>query len=111
MLLSLHYIIGPPNLQDNLMLRIVENSLNVPVDLNQKPLGFPEPTSFNWSKNGVELSDPTLTFSRITFPTVSRSSAGQYEVAATNFVLDGTQQIGSDVGSFILDVICKIYYS
>ena len=98
-------------MQDDLMLRIVENSLNVPVDLSRNPVGFPEPTSFSWTRNGVKLSDPTLTFSRIFFPTVSRSSAGQYEVSATNFVLDGTQQIGSDTGSFVLDVICKKYYS
>ena len=99
-------------LQDDLMFRIVENSLNVPVDLSQDPAAFPEPTSYTWTRNGVQLSSPLsmLTYSTITFPSVSRSDAGNYVVSAMNFVPDNnnTVLIGSDTGSFSLDVICKI---
>ena len=103
--------LGPPVLQDGLIFRIVENSLNIPVDLSQDPAPFPEPTSYNWIRNNVQLSRPSsmLTYSTITFPSVSRSDAGNYVVSATNFVLDNDMvQIGSDTGSFSLDVICKI---
>ena len=103
--------VDPPVLQDGLMFRIVENSLNVPVDLSQDPAAFPEPISYNWTRNNVQLSSPPsmLTYSTITFPSISRSDAGNYVVSATNFVLDNdTVPIGSDTGSFSLDVICKI---
>ena len=90
------------------MYRIVENSLNVPVDLSQEPVAFPIPSNFTWTRNGATLSDPALTYSTVTFPSVSRSDAGNYVVSATNFVLDNdTAQVGSDMGSFSLDVICK----
>ena len=46
------YYIGPPNLQDNLMLNIVENTVSVPIELSQSVAAFPEPTLFNWNKDG-----------------------------------------------------------
>ena len=98
-------------MQDNLTIRILENSLNVPVDLNRDPeaIAFPEPI-FNWTRNGIPLSDPfLLTYSQITFASVSRNNAGQYEVSAINFILNSTEQLGSDTGSFNLDVICKFH--
>ena len=104
--------LGPPNLRDNLMYRIVENTLNVPVDLSQYPPPFPEPRNFTWTRNTVTLSNPTLTHSSITFPSVRRSDTGNYVVSATNFVLDNERvQIGSDTGSFTLDVICKTMFA
>ena len=102
---------GPPSLRDNLMFRIVENSLNVPVDLSQDPTAFPMPTTYTWTRNGASLSGPppTLTYSNVTFPSVSRNDAGNYAVSATNFDLNNnTVPIGSDMGSFSLDVICKL---
>ena len=91
---------------------IEEGSENIPIDLRQEPSAFPEPTRFSWNKNGQPLSetDLTLTYSNITFNTVRRADAGNYTVSATNFVLPGTSgasQVGSDTGSFYLDVICK----
>ena len=103
--------VGPPILQDGLMFMIVENSSNVLVDLSQDSAAFPEPVLYNWTRNDVQLSSPSsvLTYSTITFPSVSRSDAGSYVVSATNFVLDNdTVPIGSDTGSFSMDVICKI---
>ena len=102
--------VGPPILQEGSTFRIVENSLNIPIDLSQDPAAFPEPTSYTWTRNGGQLSSPPymLTYSTVTFSSVSRNDAGNYMVSATNFVLDNdTLQVGSDTGAFILDVICK----
>ena len=91
------------------MYRIEENTLNVPVDLSRDPAVFPIPTDFSWMRDGSLLNNPTLTYSMVTFPSISRSDAGNYAVSATNFVLDSDSvQVGSDMGSFSLDVICKI---
>jgi hypothetical protein len=103
-----------PNLRDAVVYTIEENSLNVPVDLSGDPPAFPIPTNFRWTRNGSELNYASLTYSTITFPSVSRSDSGNYAVSATNFVLNNdTVPVGSDMGSFSLDVICKIivYYS
>ena len=58
-------IIEAPVLQDNLLVRIEENSENVPVDLRQEPAAFPEPTIFNWYRDGELLTtraDRRLTY-------------------------------------------------
>ena len=110
----LYLILGPPNLRDDAMYRIVENNLNVPVDLSQAPAAFPQPRNFTWTRNTVMLNNPTLslTYSSIIFPSVRRSDAGRYVVSATNFVIDNDMvQIGSDIGSFTLDVICKTMFA
>ena len=101
--------VGPPILQDLMMFRIMENSLNIPIDLSQDPIPFPVPTSFNWTKDGASLNGLAVTYSNITFPVVSRNDSGRYQVSATNYVLGSdTKQVGTDTGSFILDVICEI---
>ena len=93
-------------------MRIEEGDENVPVDLHQEPPAFPEPTmqgSFTWNKDGQPLTGLSQTYSNVTFPTVRRTDAGNYTVSAMNFVLGSTtKQIGSDSGSFYLDVICKL---
>ena len=103
--------VGSPNLRNNILLRIQENQVNIPIDLYQDPAAFPQPTLFNWNKDGQPLrTDLLLTYSSVTFDTVSRVDAGNYRVSATNFVLPGspgTNQVGNDTGSFYLDVICK----
>ena len=103
-------IVGPPNLQDNFRVMIEENSVNVPVDLRQEPAGFPEPTMFTWYRGGQELSELAQTFFSVTFDTITRTDAGNYTVTATNFILNSTvEQVGSDTGSFYLDVVCKLH--
>ena len=100
--------VGSPVLSDSLQFKIVENSKNVTINLGQNPAAFPSPT-FDWSRNGVPLNNWSFTYSSITFPVLSRGNAGQYQVSATNYVLESnTQQVGTNTGSFILDVICKI---
>lgn len=106
---------GRVNLQQNLYLKIEENTENVRVDLTQDPVAYPEPGngSFLWSKGSVRVtSGPTitLTYSTITFTTVMRSHAGRYVVFAAPFYKHGEShrdQPGKGYGSLILDVICK----
>jgi hypothetical protein len=99
-------------LQNNLLLRIQENQTNIPVDVRQLPAAFPEPTFFNWNRDGQPLRNGLiLTYSSVTFDTISREDAGNYSVSATNFVLPGrpgTDRVGNDTGAFYLDVICKL---
>ena len=103
--------IGAPTLRDNLVLKIEENSENVPVNLLQEPTAYPLPSSFMWRKDGqlVDGSRVSLTYSNATFAKVAREDDGVYTVSATNFVIgSSTQQVGTDTGSFRLDVICKL---
>ena len=105
------YIVEVPVLRDNFMVRVEENSINIPVDLHQEPAAFPEPTLFRWYKDGQPLTqaDRLLTYSNVTFNTVRRADAGNYTVSATNFVIgSNTEAVGNDTGSFYLDVICEL---
>ena len=98
-------------MQENFVVKLQERSeVNVPVDLRQDPPAFPEPTNFTWMRNGQASlrSGLTTTYSNVTFDSVMRSDAGNYTVTATNFLLnDSSRPIGSDSGSFYLDVLCK----
>ena len=94
-------------MQDNLRLKIEEDTLNVPVELSRSPAAFPEPTLFSWNKDGQAFTSPSLTYSRVTFTPLGRSDTGNYVVSATNFIIDSNiEQVGSDIGSFFLNVIC-----
>ena len=104
------HFLGPPKLQDNVIVKIEENTNNVSIDLLQDPAPYPIPTVFIWYKDGEQLSmsdlGPGWTYSTATFNTVRRVDAGGYAVTATNF--GKRQQIGNDSGGFHLDVICKL---
>ena len=110
--MCLHTYIGTPNLHKNLIVRLQDGDVNIPVDLHQDPAPFPEPDIFNWSKDGQQLSaDVNATYSTLTFSTVTKNSTGKYTVTATNFLLDNSsQQLGSDTGCIFLDVLCEYYY-
>jgi hypothetical protein len=101
----------PPKLRKTFDVRIQEGDTEITIDLRQDSAPFPEPSIFNWSKDGRPLlSDNiiSLTYSNVTFLVVSKNISGNYTVSATNFLLDNTsQQLGSDIGSFHLDVLCK----
>ena len=109
-MLSFH--IGPPNLRKDLIVKIQEGDANIPIDLRQDPASFPEPSIFNWSKDGQPLSaDFNVTYSTLTFPLVARNSTGNYTVSAINFLLGNlSQQLWSDTGTFYLDVLCEYQY-
>ena len=84
--------------------------MDVTIDLCQDPAPFPEPSIFIWSKDGQPLSaDIPMTYSTVTFLSVTRNISGNYAVSVTNnFLLDNSsQQLGNDIGSFYLDVLCK----
>ena len=98
-------------MQDDFSVKIQEGDLNVPIDLLRESAAFPEPSNFEWLKGGQPLGQNRITtsYSSIIFASVMRSDTGNYTVTATNFLLDkATQPIGSDMGSFSLDVICKL---
>ena len=92
---------------------MVEGYADITVDLLQDPAPFPEPRIFTWSKDGqLLLADISHTYSNMTFPSVRRNNTGNYTVSATNFLLDNSsQELGSDTGSFYLDVLCKLQKS
>ena len=94
------------------MVRIEENSRNVPVDILLDPEPFPLDTiSYSWTRNGLSLtggSGLTLEYSSVMFSTIERSDVGEYSVFASNHASENPlQQIGNGTGSFSLDVICK----
>ena len=110
-LMCLHTYIGTPNLHKNLIVRLQDGDVNIPVDLHRDPAPFPEPDIFNWSKDGQLLGDVSATYSTLIFSTVTKNSSGKYTVTATNFLLDNSsQQLGSDTGSIFVDVLCEYYY-
>ena len=95
-------------LRDNFLVKVEENSGRIPVNLSEDLAAFPQP-DFNWTKDGLPLTGPTLTYSSVTFITVTRTDTGNYTVSARNFVLgSSTEQVGNDIGSFYLDVLCKL---
>jgi hypothetical protein len=99
------------NLKDlSLSLKIQEGDLDVPVDLLLEPVAFPLPSEFEWLKDGRPLRQSdivTTTYSSVTFASIMRTDAGNYTVNTTNFLLDNVTPLGSDTGSFYLDVLCK----
>ena len=85
----------------------MENTERLTVNLLQEPSAFPNP-NFTWLKDNELLTDSSITtsYSHITFPSVRREDAGNYSISVTNLVLSSsTEQVGSDTGSFYLDVI------
>ena len=111
-----YFYAGPPKLRKKFYVRIQEGDTEVTIDLRQDPAPFPEPSIFNWSKDGQPMPDDdnyniSLTYSNVTFLLVTRNISGNYTVTTTNFLLHNTsQQLGSGVGSFHLDVLCKYFY-
>ena len=76
-LMCLHTIIGSPDLWKNLIVRVQGDDVNIQVDLHRDPAPFLEPTTFNWSKDGQQLSaDVNATYSTLTFSTVTKNSTG-----------------------------------
>ena len=100
-------------MRDNFSVKLLEGDLNVLIDLNQEPAAFPEPSDFEWliggqsliRRNGIVTSYSSI----ILFGSLMRSDSGNYTVNATNYLLDNvTQPVGNDIGSFYLDVLCKL---
>ena len=92
------------------MVRVLENSRNIPIDISEDPPAFPTDTvSSVWTRDGQPLRsgpDISLTYSTVTFTNVDRQDSGNYFVVASN-VVEG-REVGNDAGRFNLDVICKL---
>ena len=81
------------------------------VSLHQVPDPFPFPQQFRWTVNGSPANNNSrLTFGypSVTFQPFIRGDAGIYMLTATNYRLDDTSVVvGTDTGSFTLDVHCE----
>lgn len=105
--------VGEPKLQDNLLIKLKENTRNVIIDLLEEPAPVPIPEFVYWEKDGRPPSRSnriSLTYSSMTFDTIRREDVGNYTVFAANRLTltpYGFYIAGSDTGSFYLDVICN----
>ena len=105
LLMFIVFYSGPPNLLDNQQIVVVEGTTNT-TNLQQAPDAFPFPRQFSWTANNnsrVAFGYPSVTFQQL-----ERGDAGTYTLTATNYRLDNTNVVvGTDTGSFVLDVQCK----
>ena len=87
----------------------VEGSTNT-VSLRQAPDTFPFPQQFSWTVNGSPASNNsrvTFGYPRVTFQRFIQGDVCTYTLTATNYRLDNASVIvGTDTGSFTLDVQC-----
>ena len=78
-------------------------------------LVFPTPSGdgVTWFKDGQPVSSvtgpPTITFTyaEVAFSAVRREDSGSYRLTATNSDLEGARVIGTDSGTFSLNVLCE----
>ena len=105
-------IIGEPvlkNLSDPVRFQVGENLM---VNLELDNPAHPFPTTFQWFKNGVEMSsnDSRVMFGypSLIINNAMPSDTGVYSLTATNHLLDNSSEIlGTDTGEFTLDILCK----
>ena len=95
---------------DNQQIVVVEGTTGT-INLQQAQDAFPFPQQFSWTANNnsrVAFGYPSVTF----LPFI-QGDAGTYTLTATNYRLDNTSVVvGTDTGSFTLDVQCKsIWFS
>ena len=105
---------GPPTLRDLGTIFAIEGA-NFSQNLeNEMEEAFPYPRSFSWEKDGNTVENTTrqsFGYPDLRINPVSRDDSGVYTLTATNYRLDNESvEIGSDSGSFTLDVLCKDWY-
>ena len=95
---------------DNQQIVVVERTPGT-IDLQQAPDAFPFPQQFSWTANNN--SRVAFGYPSVTFLLPIRGDTGTYTLTATNYRLDNTSVVvGTDTGSFTLDVQCKsIWFS
>ena len=90
----------------------VEGGIVTTIPLGQAPEAFPFPQLFQWTRNGMVVTNGTRVtygYPGITFQFFSREDSGTYNLTATNYRLDDTSVVvGTDMVSFTLDVQCKL---
>ena len=79
------------------------------------PPAFPFPSEFMWSRDdGAELESVPDTrifnYSTIFIGSVLRSDAGTYTLTATSYQLDEVTLVGTDSGTFTLNILCEFRY-
>jgi len=105
----------PPSLQDIPTMTVVEGGGGTTINLDLDPGAFPFPQWFQWTRNGVVITNDTegITYGYpgVTFNSFSRYDSATYNLTATNYRLDNTSVVvGMDMGSFTLDVQCKLVH-
>lgn len=104
-----HHTSDPPLLRDGLTVRVDERDGLIPVDLALPPLAFPIPSLPQWTKDGSLVNSDLrvmYNYSKVLFHSLQRSDSGLYSLSATNHRSNGSV-IGSDTGSFTLEVLCE----
>ena len=103
-------ISGAPNLTDNQQMVVVEGTTGT-VSLNKTTDVFPYPQEFGWTVDESPANNNsrvTFGYPSVTFQPYIREDAGVYTLTATNYRLDDNSVVvGTDTGSFTLDVQCK----
>ena len=90
--------------------------MDLVVDLQQQARpANPFPTTVQWFQDGALVSndsDREFSYPTVTFLNVNRLHGGVYSLRATNFLPnDPSEVVGTGVGSFTLDVLCKCRWS
>lgn len=111
------YFVGPPVLEDKLLIKIPEYTTNISIDLGHKDyIPFPEPLYFALKKEAHFLSNHggntiiKLNSSMVHFQNISRSHSGNYSMIVTNYALPFFKmEVGTFTSNFEVDVLCKFY--
>ena len=112
------YSIGSPCLKTDVVIKVLEYTSTVSVDLNLSDhVPFPEPSYFVLKREEPLLSthkesNVKISSSTVYFQNISRSNSGNYSMTVTNFahVIDAeSKEFGSFTSRFKVDVICELY--
>ncbi len=103
-------------MQNYTTLSVLNGARDISISMeNASSTAFPFPSSFSWTVNdnpAVNSSLVTFGYPSVTFHTVEPSLGGPYSLSATNFFVDNQNRVlGSGVGTFTLDVLCKFSIS
>ena len=108
----------PPNLKTIQHVTHTVGDQNVKVDVGLTPSPFPMPSRIRVEKDGQRIGNlgESGNFSLVDgsiffFKEMTADHAGTYQLTATNYYLNNTsKEVGTAIGSFTLDVLCKYQY-
>ena len=102
----------PPCLHDIGLIKAVEDTTQT-MDLSCscaytcKP--FPTPDESLLQRNGITFTDAAYNSSHVRLDPIKRSHSGNYTLTTSNHRLDDAEvKIGSSIGKFSLNVLCKL---
>ena len=110
--LHTHTHTGPPVLLDQGdVVRRENEELSLDMRDPDSHPAFPSPSLVEWTRDGGEVvsssENRVFNYSSIFIGSVEPSDAGQYNLTATNYQLDGVTLVGSDSASLTLNVLCE----